>query len=67
MTEISTHLLLCKCIFFPSILIYENFRGRGHTPGTPFLESAPAVEYCQMYTRDMNDNSVWMLWGKLSH
>ena len=29
----------------PSTLIFENFRGGVRTPGTPFLESAPALFY----------------------
>ena len=25
------------------LIIFENFRGGGRTPGTPFLESAPGI------------------------
>ena len=32
-----------------SILIFENFRGGGRTPGTPFLESAPGTHNVIFY------------------
>ena len=35
---------MCVNVYIsPKTLIFENFRGGGRTPGTPFLESAPGL------------------------